>query len=88
MGLKEYEVMTEGRHPHKTTMLLNDADAKRLGVFGSAEKAAKTPTNKSRQPAANKKAPAKAAAKTPAEAEQTPPAPAGIEDASDPDASE
>lgn len=87
MGLKEYEVMTEGRHPHKTTMLLNDEDAKRLGVFGSEAKAAKAPANKSRTPA-NKKAPAKSPAKPAAAPEQAQTAPSGIEDASDPDASE
>ncbi|MFB7843628.1 hypothetical protein [Microbacterium sp. NPDC056052] len=82
MGLKEYEVLTEGRHPHKTTMLLNDVDAKRLGVLGSEAKAAKAPANKARTPA-NKKAPAKSPVQPAA-----PPAPSGVEDASDPDASE
>lgn len=83
MGLKKYEVVTEGRHPHTTTLMLSDEDAKRLGVFDKpAKKAApkkaatphkaRTPRNKAAKPAANK----------------TAPAPATVEDASDPGASE
>ena len=81
MSLKEYEVTVDGRHPHKTTMLLTEADAKRLGAteVKAAKPAnkAKTPANKSRT-AANKSTP-KTAPKT-----ATP----AVEDASDPDASE
>lgn len=61
MALKEYEVVTEGRHPRKTTMLLNEADAKRYGVLGNevTAKAAKVPANKAGKPAADKTAAAK-----------------------------
>lgn len=47
MALKEYEVTIEGRRPHTTTMLLNEADAKRYGVLGQ-EKANAAPTKKAR----------------------------------------
>lgn len=97
MGLQAYEVVTEGRHPHKTTLMLSDEDAKRLGVFDQKSKAteskgapkkaaaktstprkARTPRNKAAKPAADKAAEV---------APGTPPA-GGVEDASDPDASE
>lgn len=87
MALKEYEVTVDGRHPHKTTMLLNEVDAKRLGATEvkaaaktesksrtPANKAAKAPANKAKAPAANKKT------ETPVKS--------AVEDASDPDASE
>jgi len=48
VGLNEYEVTVEGRHPHKTTMLLSDEDAQRLGVAG--QKAAAPKENKARTP--------------------------------------
>jgi hypothetical protein len=97
MGLQAYDVVTEGRHPHKTTLMLSDEDAKRMGVYDqksdTAEKKAapkktaapktttprkaRTPRNKAAKPADDKAAAAPA----------TPPA-GGVEDASDPDASE
>nr|WP_274635537.1 hypothetical protein [Microbacterium bovistercoris] len=91
MTLKEYDVTVAGRHPHKTTMLLNEADAKRLGgveVKTSAQKAAKPPANKARTPAnkAAKPAAKKAPAAKPAAAKQD--SPAKPDPASDPDASE
>lgn len=87
MSLKEYEVTVQGRHPHKTTMLLTEADAKRLGATeisastGKPARKAKAPANKSR--AASNKAKPKAAPKV-----EAPPAPSSVEAASDPDASE
>jgi len=74
MALKEYEVTVDGRHPHKTTMLLSEADAKRLGAV--EVKAARPASNKARNP--SNKAAKPAATKSRA----------GVEDASDPDASE
>lgn len=76
MALKEYEVTVDGRHPQKTTMLLSDADAKRLGVLDQpTAKSGPRPANKSRKPA-NKTTKRKPAVDP------------NIEDASDPDASE
>lgn len=92
MALNEYEVTIDGRHPHTTTMLLSDEDAKRLGVYGTEAKAAKPAANKARKPAANKTAPAKirkpAAPKAAKPAAPKAPAPGSVEDATDPDASE
>lgn len=97
MGLQAYEVVTEGRHPHKTTLMLSDEDAKRLGVFDQKSKtpgskaapkaaAAKTSTpRKARTP--RNKAAKPAADKAAEPAPVTPPA-GSVEDASDPDASE
>lgn len=91
MGLNEYEVTVDGRHPRKTTLLLSDEDAKRMGVFG--QKAAPAPANKARtpqnkaKPAAGKPAAAKRTAKKPAAAPAAP-KPATPDPASDPDASE
>lgn len=79
VGLKRYEVTVEGRHPHTTTLLLSDEDAKRLGVL--KEKGGAPAANKARTPR-NKAA--KPAAKKPAAASSQPVA----DGASDPDASE
>lgn len=89
MGLNEYEVTVDGRHPHKTTMLLSDDDAKRLGVFG--QKAAAPEGNKARTPRNKAAAPARAkrssgARRTGAKG-ATKPAAAAAEDATDPTAS-
>lgn len=94
MGLKAYDVVTEGRHPHTTTLMLSDEDAKRMGVFDSGSKpAAKKAAAK--RPAAKKAAPKSATtkARTPQnKAVQTTankaPAESSVEAASDPDASE
>lgn len=92
MSLKPYEVVTEGRHPHTTTMLLSDEDAKRMGVFDggsktTVKKTAAKPTNKARTP--RNKAAAKPAAKKTAAKPTAPAAPSqGVEAASDPGASE
>ncbi|MGQ7313378.1 hypothetical protein ACUOFU_16855 [Microbacterium arabinogalactanolyticum] len=93
MSLKRYTITSGRRGEHTITVKLTEAEAKRLGateVGGTPAKAAKAPANKARTPA-NKTAKRTAAkavkgAKT---TEQTPPAPpAGVEEASDPDASE
>lgn len=75
MGLKRYEVTVEGRHPHKTTLLLSDEDAKRMGVADQhaekpAAKGRRAASNKSRTPANKRGAaakPAEPAAEKPAE---------------------
>ncbi|MFF2631963.1 hypothetical protein ACFVR6_03680 [Microbacterium sp. NPDC058021] len=89
MGLNRYEVTVEGRHPHTTTLLLSDEDAKRMGVFKEkggkpAANKARTPRNKAAKPAAKKPTARSAAAKKPAAA----PADPVVDGASDPDASE
>lgn len=87
MALKEYEVTVDGRHPHKTTMLLSEAEAKRLNAVEvkrgkpAAKKARPAPKNKAVRPAADKAPPTPAPAPAPAPA-------GGVEDASDPSASE
>lgn len=97
MGLQAYEVVTEGRHPHKTTLMLSDEDAKRLGVFDPKSKdtgtkvaakkaAAKTTTPRKARTPRNKAA--KPAADKAAEAAPATPPGGSVEDASDPDASE
>lgn len=50
MSLKRYESVVDG---NRTTLLLNETDAKRLGLTVAAPKAA--PTNKAVKPAASKK---------------------------------
>lgn len=98
MGLQAYEVVTEGRHPHKTTLMLSDEDAKRLGVFDQKSNAAESKAARKKATAAKASTPRKArtprnkAAKPAADkaaevAPVTPPA-GSVEDASDPDASE
>jgi hypothetical protein len=52
--LKKYEVTTP--HGVKTTMKLNEDDAKRLGVFGEPESDAAEPAGGDEQPAAKKRA--------------------------------
>lgn len=59
MTLKPYEVTVPGRHPHKTTLLLSDADAKAQGLIEAkaakpAQNKARTPRNKAAKPAADK----------------------------------
>lgn len=49
MALKKYEVTIDGRHPHKTTLMLSEEDAKRMGV--AEQKAAQPVANKARKPA-------------------------------------
>ena len=87
MSLKRYTITSGRRGEHTITVKLTEAEAKRLGATEVGEtpaKAAKAPSNKARTPA--NKTTKRPAAKT---AEQTPPAPpAGVEEASDPDASE
>ncbi|MFL2002020.1 hypothetical protein [Microbacterium sp. A1-JK] len=50
MGLKRYEVHVDGRHPHTTTLMLSEEDAKRMGVLeeksSTAENTARKPRNK------------------------------------------
>lgn len=92
MSLKPYEVVTDGRHPHTTTLMLSDEDAKRMGVFDgggkpAAKKAAPKAANKARTP--RNKAAAKPAAKKASASPAAPATPAqGVEAASDPGASE
>jgi hypothetical protein len=85
VGLKEYEVTIDGRHPLKTTMQLSDADAERMGIIGKEIKAGAAKTAAPKKPAAPKKArvPRNKAAK-PAENK----AAEAVESASDPGASE
>jgi len=59
VGLKEYEVTVPGRSNHKTTLLLSDEEAKRLGVAEKQPPAApegkgRKVSNKAGKPAANK----------------------------------
>lgn len=82
MTLKEYEVTTEGRRPHQTTMLLNEHDARRLGLLDDAavsdhsqRKSVAKPKNKAKSPKNKRVASSK-------------PQHNSVEDATDPDASE
>lgn len=90
MSLKRYRMKSGRRGEHTITVKLSDADAKRLGaepIDGSPEKSTKAakPANKSRT-AANKTAKPKVEKVAATPAPQTPAT--GVEDASDPDASE
>ncbi len=77
VGLNRYEVTVEGRH--KTTLLLSDEDAKRMGVL--KEKPARAP-RKARGSVSNKaRTPSNKAAAKPADR-------GGVEAASDPGASD
>ena len=97
MSLKRYTITSGRRGEHTVTVKLSDDEAKRLGVFDqstpsegkpAAKKApAKTSTpRKARTPRSNKAA--KPAADKAAEAAPVAPPAGGVEDASDPDASE
>lgn len=90
VALKKYRVTVENRRStHETIMLLPEDEAARIGaveyVKGEAQekpaKAAAPRANKARTPRANK-------AKAPAASKQAPPATGGVEDATDPGASE
>lgn len=90
MSLKRYRMKSGRRGEHTITVKLSDADAKRLGaepIDGNPEKSTKAakPANKSRT-AANKKAAPKADKAPAKQAPQTPVN--GVEEASDPGASE
>lgn len=90
MSLKRYRMKSGRRGEHTITVKLSDEEAKRLGaepVDGAPAKAkaAKAPANKSRT-AANKTAKPKADKAAAKPAPQTPAT--GVEEASDPGASE
>ncbi len=88
MSLKRYTITSGRRGEHTITVKLTEAEANRLGateVGGTPAKAEKAPANKARTPA-NKEAAPKSR-KAPAKPAPTPPA-QGVEEASDPDASE
>lgn len=88
MSLQRYTIATGRRGEHTTTVKLTEAEAKRVGAtpVGGEKKAAKPASNKARTPR-NKTG--KTVEKKVAEKSTEPTTPAsGVEDASDPDASE
>lgn len=49
-ALKKYEVTVDGRHPHKTTLKLSDAEAERMGLLKKEPTAKEPPAAKADQP--------------------------------------